>query len=167
MQALPSGHKINEIPPSFPCAACDLPILDHHYAVRSDDNEMVCYQCAYNADLAQAAQTGKLSAYIDAEHIGSALYNTTRPPIGKLKAITNWPGLPFTAAPPHITGRYRSNFGDRRITFTCKLPTGTPTTPPVPRNQDVSLWQWWYGTYYADAGDYCRLTRNKNQECAK
>lgn len=166
MQALPSGHYVTDLPPTFPCAQCEkaiyhdqLPHVTNGYAVRSTDNEMICYDCAAANDLDHAATTGKLFAYVRGVTYAHTKDQYTRKQthwyyvrVADDASITTWPGRPLNIGRIYACNAWQSNFNDVRISIYCHLPTGENGTL-----------QTWHGTYYASAGDYCRLTRTKNQ----
>lgn len=187
MQALPSGHLITDLPTTFPCAQCGTTIHHKHpaevnaldyspidtpangYAVRTSDNALICYECAAKSDIADAAQTGKLFAYVKgiAAHRGhtSTYYRQPRYYVTTAAdvAITTWPGLPLNVGPVHADSAYVSNFGDVRIPIRALLPTANLTTSAHTWNGHTGDLETWHGTYYASAGDYARLTRDKHQ----
>lgn len=94
-----------------PCARCQQPIpppepgsIAAGYALYQLDEDSpeqkVCYACARDLDLAQAAEHGVLFAYIQDEE-------TPRP------KLATWPGL-ILASPVILTSRQYDNFGGYR-----------------------------------------------------
>lgn len=129
------------------------------YAVLNDEafsptdnanNHKVCYECALKRDLADAAETGKLFAYVSGRYATGEWKHHPRP--FYVEAVTTWPGLPLNVGKAHTVNTWRSNFGDMRTAFSCHIATG----------KDGTL-EKWHGLTYGDNGTYCRLRRAKVQ----
>lgn len=125
------------------------------------DLTTLCYECGRKHDLEQAAETGMLFAYVESHLINTWSkrgWNSVRH--NTIDKVTTCVGTKLNVGPIDTRNTWKSNFGDTRTAFTCKLPTGylNIAIPTAGRALET-----WHGIAYLTTGNSCRLKRAKAQ----
>lgn len=129
------------------------------YVILANDaypQHRICYECARTRDLEQAAESGRLFAYVTS-HRQEIYKFYAQVEQEFIDSVTTWPGLLLNVGKVETINTWRSNFGDVRTAFSCYLLTGPKMVDGL---RSLELW---HGITYGDNGTYCRLRRAKIQ----